>query len=200
MERSPAEAGRAARLGEPPLPPRRSTPVNSPVDTPVRTDPAGTAYSAALEVVAAAEPDVAAAIAGELASQRAAAQADRLGELRLARGAAGHGQLAVGQVRRGHRRPAVLRRLRAGRPGRDARGRARPGPVRRGPRLRPAAFRHRREPGRVLVDSGPPGGGAALHAAGVRTSTTWPGPTGTGCGRRSTRSACSAWRSTRAVT
>jgi glycine hydroxymethyltransferase len=44
--------------------------VNSPVDTPVRTDPAGTAYTAALEVVAAAEPDVAAAIAGELASQR----------------------------------------------------------------------------------------------------------------------------------
>jgi glycine hydroxymethyltransferase len=44
--------------------------VSSPVDTPVRTDPAGTAYSAALEVVAAAEPDVAAAIAGELASQR----------------------------------------------------------------------------------------------------------------------------------
>ncbi|HWG65113.1 MAG TPA: hypothetical protein VG253_25800 [Streptosporangiaceae bacterium] len=44
--------------------------MNSPVDIPVRTDPAGTAYSAALEVVAAAEPDVAAAIAGELASQR----------------------------------------------------------------------------------------------------------------------------------
>jgi glycine hydroxymethyltransferase len=44
--------------------------VNSPVDTAVRTDPAGTAYTAALEVVAAAEPDVAAAIAGELASQR----------------------------------------------------------------------------------------------------------------------------------
>jgi glycine hydroxymethyltransferase len=44
--------------------------VNSPVDTPVRIDPAGTAYRAALEVIAAAEPDVAAAIAGELASQR----------------------------------------------------------------------------------------------------------------------------------
>src|ERR1700759_4264840 len=112
-------------------------PVNSPVDTPVRTDPAGTAYTAA-----------------------PAAQADRLGELRLARGAAGHGQLAVGQVRRGHRRAAVLRRLRAGRPGRVARGRARPGPVRGGPRLRPAALGHRREPGRVLVDPGPPGGRA----------------------------------------
>jgi glycine hydroxymethyltransferase len=44
--------------------------VNSPVDTPVRIDPAGTAYTAALKVVAAAEPDVAVAIAGELASQR----------------------------------------------------------------------------------------------------------------------------------
>ena len=44
--------------------------MNSPVDTPVRIDPAGTAYTAALEVVAAAEPDVAAAIAAELASQR----------------------------------------------------------------------------------------------------------------------------------
>jgi glycine hydroxymethyltransferase len=44
--------------------------VNNPVDTPVRTDPAGTACAAALEVVAAAEPDVAAAIAAELASQR----------------------------------------------------------------------------------------------------------------------------------
>ena len=44
--------------------------MNSPVDTPVRIDPAGTAYTAALEVVAAAEPDVAVAIAGELAAQR----------------------------------------------------------------------------------------------------------------------------------
>ena len=44
--------------------------MNSPVDTPVRIDPAGTAYTAALEVVPAAEPDVADAIAGELATQR----------------------------------------------------------------------------------------------------------------------------------
>jgi glycine hydroxymethyltransferase len=40
------------------------------VNAPVISDLAGTAYTAALEVVAAAEPDVAAAIAGELASQR----------------------------------------------------------------------------------------------------------------------------------
>jgi glycine hydroxymethyltransferase len=44
--------------------------MNSPVNTPVATDPAATAYSAGLEVIAAAEPRIAAAIAGELASQR----------------------------------------------------------------------------------------------------------------------------------
>jgi glycine hydroxymethyltransferase len=44
--------------------------MNSPVSTPVTTDPAGVAFAAALDVIAAAEPDVAAAIAGELASQR----------------------------------------------------------------------------------------------------------------------------------
>jgi glycine hydroxymethyltransferase len=38
--------------------------------SPLTRDRAGTAYSAALDVIAAAEPDVAAAIAGELASQR----------------------------------------------------------------------------------------------------------------------------------
>jgi glycine hydroxymethyltransferase len=52
-----------------------NSPVNAPVapfspDTPVSADPAAVAYSAALEVIAAAEPDVAAAISGELASQR----------------------------------------------------------------------------------------------------------------------------------
>jgi glycine hydroxymethyltransferase len=44
--------------------------VNSPVNVAVNTDSAAVAYSAALHVIAAAEPDVAAAIAGELASQR----------------------------------------------------------------------------------------------------------------------------------
>jgi glycine hydroxymethyltransferase len=47
-----------------------NSPVNSPLNAPVIADRAGTAYTAALQVVAAAEPDVAAAIAGELASQR----------------------------------------------------------------------------------------------------------------------------------
>src|SRR5277367_6852864 len=44
--------------------------MNSPAQAPVTASPAATAYTAALSVIAAAEPDVAAAIAGELASQR----------------------------------------------------------------------------------------------------------------------------------
>jgi glycine hydroxymethyltransferase len=44
--------------------------MTSPVDAPAATSSAAVAYSAALDVIAAAEPDVAAAIAGELASQR----------------------------------------------------------------------------------------------------------------------------------
>src|ERR1035441_232798 len=44
--------------------------MNSPVNAPTATDSAAVAYAAALDVIRAAEPDVAAAIAGELASQR----------------------------------------------------------------------------------------------------------------------------------
>src|ERR1017187_2443448 len=44
--------------------------MNSPVNAPVTTESAAVAYAAALDVIAAAEPDVAAAIAGEAASQR----------------------------------------------------------------------------------------------------------------------------------
>src|ERR1022692_4423334 len=44
--------------------------MNSPVNAPVTTESAAVAYAAALDVIRAAEPDVAAAIAGELASQR----------------------------------------------------------------------------------------------------------------------------------
>jgi glycine hydroxymethyltransferase len=44
--------------------------MTSHVDALATTNPAAAAYSAALDVIAAAEPDVAAAIAGELASQR----------------------------------------------------------------------------------------------------------------------------------
>ena len=88
------------------------------------------------------------------------AQADRERELRLAGGAADHGHLAQRQVRRGHDRPPLLRRLPERRHRRDGRGRARPRAVRRRVRLRPAALGHRRQPGRVLVDPGPPGRGA----------------------------------------
>ena len=44
--------------------------MNSPANAPVTTHPAAVSYATALEVIAAAEPGVAAAIAGELASQR----------------------------------------------------------------------------------------------------------------------------------
>ena len=44
--------------------------MNSRANAPVTTSPAAVAHAAALEVIAAAEPGVAAAIAGELASQR----------------------------------------------------------------------------------------------------------------------------------
>lgn len=44
--------------------------MNSPVNTSATTGSAATAYAAALEVIATAEPDVATAITGELASQR----------------------------------------------------------------------------------------------------------------------------------
>ncbi len=47
-----------------------NSPVNVSAADPVAANTAGVAYSAALDVIAAAEPDVAAAIAGELASQR----------------------------------------------------------------------------------------------------------------------------------
>src|SRR6266852_1125323 len=44
--------------------------MNSPVNAPIAANPAASAYAAGLEVIAAAEPEVAAAIVGELASQR----------------------------------------------------------------------------------------------------------------------------------
>lgn len=44
--------------------------MNSPARAPATANPAAIAYTAALEVIAAAEPGIAAAIVGELASQR----------------------------------------------------------------------------------------------------------------------------------
>ena len=72
------------------------------------------------------------------------------------------------QVRRGHDRPPLLRRLPERRHRRDARRRARPRAVRRAVRLRPAALRHRRQPGRLLVDPGPPRRVAGARAAGAK--------------------------------
>jgi hypothetical protein len=66
-----------------------------------------TAYRSALEVIAAAEPDVANAIVGELESQRPQLKTHRLGKLRVAGGAAGNGELALGQARRGNQEGAT---------------------------------------------------------------------------------------------
>ena len=60
-------------------------------------------------------------------------------------------------------------------------------------RLRPAALGHRRQPGRVLVDPGPPGRGAvAGDSSAPRTSTTSPTRTGRSCATSSATSGCSA--------
>ena len=108
-----------------------------------------TAYRSAMEVIAAAEPDVAEAIAGELALSAPPAEAHRLGELRLACGFAGDGQLVVGQVCRGNARAPAVRGLRDGRPYRDSRRRPRHSALRLRSRLRPAAFGDRRQPRRA---------------------------------------------------
>ena len=129
------------------------------------------------------------------------AQADRQRELRLAGGAAHDGHLVQRQVRRGHRRPPLLRRLPERRHRRGARRRARPRAVRRAVRLRPAALRHRRQPGRLLVDPGPPGRGRrGWRSSAPRTSTTSPTRTGRSCATSSATSGCSACRSTPAAT
>ena len=84
------------------------------------------------------------------------AEADRERELRLAGRAAHHGHLVQRQVRRGHHRPPVLRRLPERRHRRVHRRRARARAVRGAVRLCPAALGHRRQPGGLLVDPGPP--------------------------------------------
>ena len=88
------------------------------------------------------------------------AQAHRLRELRLAGRPADHGHLVQRQVRRGHHRAPLLRRLPERRHRRGARRRARPRAVRGAVRLCPAALRHRRQPGGLLGDPGPPDRGA----------------------------------------
>ena len=111
----------------------------------------------ALEVIASVEPRIAEATRQELADQRGSLKLIASRELRLAGRAAHDGHLVQRQVRRGHGRPPLLRRLPERRHRRGARRRARPRAVRRAVRLRPAALRHRRQPGRLLVDPRPPG-------------------------------------------
>ena len=68
-------------------------------------------------------------------------------------------------------------------------------------RLRAAALRHRRQPGRLLVDPRPPGRGALRwRSSARRTSTSSPTRTGRRCATSSATSACSACRSTPAAT
>ena len=137
----------------------------------------------------------------ELADQRSSLKLIASRELRLAGRAADDGHLVLRQVRRGHGRPPLLRRLPERRHRRGARRRARPRAVRRAVRLRPAALRHRRQPGRVLVDPRPPRRVAgAGEASARRTSTSSPRPTGRSCATSSATSGCSACRSTPAAT
>ena len=162
---------------------------------------ASTAYDAALEVIAAVEPRIAEATRQELADQRGVPEADRQRELRVAGRAAHDGHLVLRQVRRGHDRPPLLRRLPERRHRRVDRGRARPRAVRRAVRLCAAALRHRRQPGRLLVDPGPPrrdpGAREARREERQRAAAR---PTGRRCGTSSATSGCSACRSTRAAT
>ena len=116
------------------------------------------AYTQALEVIGAVEPRIADATRQELADQRGSLKLIASRELRLPGRAADHGHLVLRQVRRGHRRAPLLRRLPERRHGRVAGGRARPRAVRRAVRLCAAALGHRRQPRRLLVDPGQPGG------------------------------------------
>ena len=174
--------------------------MNSPVDTPVRIDPAGTAYTAALEVVAAAEPDVAVAIAGELASQR-----QQLKLIASENYASPAVLLAMGNwLSDKYAEGTVGQRFYAGCELVD--------------RVESLAAGHARalfgaDHAYVQPHSGIDANlvafwsvlarrveEPALQAAGVATSATCPAPTGPGCGGHCTRSACWACRSTRAGT
>ena len=128
----------------------------------------------------------------ELADQRSSLKLIASRELRLAGRAADDGHLVQRQVRRGHGRPPLLRGLPERRHRRGARRRARPRAVRCAVRLRAAALRHRRQPGRVLVDPRQPGRDARRSSGSVpRTSTSSPRPTGSSCATSSATSACS---------
>ncbi|CAA9542368.1 MAG: Serine hydroxymethyltransferase, partial [uncultured Thermomicrobiales bacterium] len=95
-------------------------------------------------------------------------EADRQRELQFARHPARPGQPVQRQVRRGLPWSSLLRGLRQRRPDRGRGGPAGEGPLRRRPRLRPAALRRRCQPGRVLGDPLGPRPGSGAGAAGSR--------------------------------
>ena len=114
--------------------------------------------------LAAADPDLSAAIGGELDAAARPDRTDRLGEHRLARRAGGAGLGADQQICRGLSGAALLRRLRMGGPGGAPRHRAGEAAVRRGLCQCPAAFGRTGQPG-GLHGALPAGRHRARHVA-----------------------------------
>jgi hypothetical protein len=174
--------------------------MNSPVDAPAATSAAAVAYAAALDVIAAAEPDVAAAIAGELASQRQqlkliASENYASPAVLLAMGNWLSDKYAEGTVgQRFYAGCEMVDRVESIAAGHATACSARTTPTcsripvstptwSRSGRSWPAGWRNLR---------------CGRRASG--TSTTCPQPTGSGFGGTCTHSACSAWRLTPAGT
>ena len=117
---------------------------------------ASTAYDAALEVIGSVEPRIAEATRQELVDQRAslkliASENYASPAVLLTMGTWFSDKYAEGTI--GHRFYAGCQNVDTVETGGR---RARPRAVRRAVRLRAAALRHRRQPGRVLVDPRPP--------------------------------------------
>ena len=127
-----------------------------------------TAYRAAMEVIAASEPEVAEAIVGELESQRR--QLKLIASENYASPAV---LLAMGnwlsdKYAEGTPGPPALCGLRDGRPRGDSRRRPRHGALRRRSRVRSTALGHRRKPGRLLGDPRAP-----RRGPGTRRRQAW---------------------------
>ena len=116
------------------------------------------AYEQALKVIESVEPRIAAATRQELADQRGSLKLIASENYASPAVLLDDGHLVQRQVRRGDRRAPLLRRVPERRHGRVARRRACARALRGAVRLRPAALGHRRQPGRLLVDPGQPGG------------------------------------------
>ncbi len=163
--------------------------------------PRGTAYEAALEVIASVEPRIAEATRAELADQRAslkliASENYASPAVLLTMGTWFSDKYAEGTV--GHRFYAGCQNVDtvealAAEHARELFGRR--------VRLRPAALRHRRQPGRVLVDPGPPGREPrAGEALGQERQRADRGRLGGRCATSSATSGCSGCRWTPAAT